>query len=65
MDIKFVRGNPTPEEVAALVTLLFVAGTPRPGSPYRPFSAWASQRSLLRTSHTYGLVGWPASALPQ
>ncbi|WP_086726964.1 acyl-CoA carboxylase subunit epsilon [Streptomyces carpinensis] len=64
MTIKVIRGNPTPEELAAVVALLTVAGAPRPGPVRRRTSAWTSRRRLLRTPHAYGPAGWLASALP-
>ncbi|MFA3879489.1 acyl-CoA carboxylase subunit epsilon [Streptomyces sp. MMCC 100] len=67
MTIKVVRGNPTPEELAAVVTLLTTVGTAAPAAPAprRTGAAWASTRRLLRTPQGYGPVGWLASALPQ
>ncbi|WP_324783092.1 acyl-CoA carboxylase subunit epsilon [Streptomyces sp. H51] len=63
--IKVVRGNPTPEELAAALTVLMsAAGTAGTGPAPRPAGAWGSPRSLLRTSRTYGPAGWHASALP-
>ncbi|GAA5050094.1 acyl-CoA carboxylase subunit epsilon [Streptomyces similanensis] len=64
MTIKVVRGNPTPEELAAVVALLSVAGRPHSGPAPRRAGAWASRRRLLRTPHAYGTAGWLASALP-
>ncbi|MEV0845982.1 acyl-CoA carboxylase subunit epsilon [Streptomyces sp. NPDC049954] len=63
--IKVVRGNPTPEELAAAVVLLSAVGTAGPGpAPRRP-GAWASRRLLLGTPHGYGPVGWLTPALPR
>jgi hypothetical protein len=63
--IKVVRGNPTPEELAAVVALLSAVGTAGPDPTPRPTGAWASPHLLLRTPHTYGPAGWLAPALPQ
>ncbi|MBQ0825107.1 acyl-CoA carboxylase subunit epsilon [Streptomyces tagetis] len=63
--IKVVRGNPTPEELAAVVALLSAATTPGPGPAPRPTTSWASPRRLLRTPPGHGPGGWLASALPQ
>ncbi|POX42171.1 hypothetical protein C3489_38105, partial [Streptomyces sp. Ru71] len=61
-----VRGNPTPEELAAVVSVLTVAGAPAPPpAPARPAGAWASRRLQLRTPHSYGPAGWLAPALPR
>ncbi|MDQ8707165.1 acyl-CoA carboxylase subunit epsilon [Streptomyces sp. LHD-70] len=63
--IKVVRGNPTPEELAAVVALLRAVHTAEPApAPSRP-RTWASPRLLLRTPQGYGAVGWRTSALPQ
>jgi hypothetical protein len=64
MTIKVVRGNPTPEELAAVVALLSAAGRPDPGPAPRRVGAWVSRRRLLRTPHAYGPAGWLAPALP-
>ncbi len=64
--IKVVRGNPTPEELAAVVALLSAVGTPEPPAPApRRTGVWASPRALLRARHGYGPAGWLTSALPQ
>ncbi|WP_030423440.1 acyl-CoA carboxylase subunit epsilon [Streptomyces sp. SCSIO 75703] len=63
--IKVVRGNPTPEELAAVVTLLSAATAPGHAPAPRPATSWASPRRLLRTPHGHGPAGWLASALPQ
>ncbi|MYQ30455.1 acyl-CoA carboxylase subunit epsilon [Streptomyces sp. SID4956] len=66
MTIKVVRGNPTPEELAAVVALLSSVRTAAPApEPRRTRTVWASPRLLLRAPQGYGPVGWPASALPQ
>ncbi|WP_406142007.1 acyl-CoA carboxylase subunit epsilon [Streptomyces sp. NBC_01089] len=66
--IKVVRGNPTAEELAAMVAVLSAdrtagpTGGPAPGP--RPAGAWGSPPLLLRTPHTYGPAGWRTPALP-
>jgi hypothetical protein len=64
MTIKVVRGNPSAEELAAVVVLLSaaVAGQPAPGRPRA--GAWAAPHRLLRRPHAYGLAGWQTSSLP-
>ncbi|MEU2881072.1 acyl-CoA carboxylase subunit epsilon [Streptomyces sp. NPDC007070] len=64
MTIKVLRGNPTPEELAAVVALLSVAGRPDAGPAPRRTSAWTSRRRLLRAAQAYGPAGWLAPALP-
>jgi hypothetical protein len=63
--IKVVRGNPTPEELAAMVALLSAVRAPDPGPAPLRAGAWASPRLLLRTPQGYGPAGWRTSALPQ
>ncbi|GAB7064960.1 acyl-CoA carboxylase subunit epsilon [Streptomyces mexicanus] len=66
MTIKVVRGNPTPEELAAALAVLTVArtaGSPEPPTA-SPTGAWNSRRRLLRTPYGYGPTGWRACALP-
>ncbi|GHB81039.1 hypothetical protein GCM10010377_83070 [Streptomyces viridiviolaceus] len=65
MTIKVVRGNPTPEELAAVVALLSAVGTAGPAPAPRRAGAWASPRLILRAPQGYGPAGWLASALPQ
>ncbi|MFE9976977.1 acyl-CoA carboxylase subunit epsilon [Streptomyces hirsutus] len=62
--IKVVRGNPTREELAAVVSVLSVARAPVfPSVPPRP-TGWGSRRLLLRTPHAYGMTGWLTPVLP-
>ncbi|PZG93367.1 hypothetical protein C1I97_28845 [Streptomyces sp. NTH33] len=67
--IKIVRGNPTPEELAAALAVVraraAAAARTATGSAPRRANAWASRERLLRTPHTYGPAGWLAPALPQ
>jgi hypothetical protein len=64
--IRIVRGNPTPEELAALVTvLLAAAGSGEPETP-RTARGWSSPAARLR-SPAYGPKpgGWRASGMPR
>ena len=62
-----VRGDATPEEVAALVAVVqgLAAASTADSGPPRARSAWASPARLVRTSHHAGPGGWRASALPR
>jgi hypothetical protein len=64
--IRVVRGNPTPEELAALVTVLAAVGGSSVAEEARPARGWASPAARLR-SPAYGTRagGWRASALPR
>jgi acyl-CoA carboxylase epsilon subunit len=65
--LRVVRGEPTPEELAALVTVLVARATavPDTGScsdPARP--AWQDRARYLRTTLPHGAGAWRASAWP-
>jgi hypothetical protein len=65
-EVRVVRGNPTPEEVAALVAVLAAVGGSTATDEPRAARAWASPVDRLR-SPAYGTRagGWRASALPR
>lgn len=57
--LRVARGNPTAEEVAALVTTIAAAAAPAAAStPVR--SRWASHRVALRVPHRVGPGEWQA-----
>ena len=63
--LRIVRGDPTAEEVAALVVAL-AAATPAPAAAepvVPPASQWAPPGRLLR--QPVALTGWWASTLPR
>ena len=64
--LRVVRGNPTPEEVAALVAVLAAVGGSSVTEETRPARGWSSPAARLR-SPAYGTRagGWRASALPR
>ena len=62
--VRIVRGNPTDEEVAALVAVLSaLGGGADDPTPARP-SAWGSPARAVRAPLSAGPGGWQASALP-
>jgi hypothetical protein len=64
--LRVVRGNPSDEELAALVavvTSLAASAADEPEEPVR--SAWSDRRALLRAPLTHGPGAWRASALPR
>jgi hypothetical protein len=62
--LRVVKGDPTPEEIAALVAVLASLGAPEP--PASPqVSAWADPRRGVRTTHLPGPGAWRASGLPR
>ncbi len=68
--LRVVRGNPTPDELAAVVVVLAAraaaaaAGPPAASAPSRR-SDWAAPSRLLRESVSPGPGGWKRSALPR
>jgi hypothetical protein len=64
--LRVVRGDPTPEEVAALTVVLqglAAASLPAEDAPVR--SEWAAPARRLRTSYPAGRGGWRSGALPR
>jgi acyl-CoA carboxylase epsilon subunit len=65
--LRVVRGDATPEEVAALVAVLMtqasVVGSPEPTSPSRR-SAWSDRSRLLHAPFRPAEGAWRRSALP-
>ena len=63
--LRIVRGDATPEEVAALVTVIAsMSGGTEPARP-EPRSTWAHAARGLRTVHRHGEGAWRASGLPR
>jgi acyl-CoA carboxylase epsilon subunit len=64
--VRVVRGNPTAEELAALVAVLVAAGASGDAEPPRAARGWSSPAARLR-SPAYGPKrgGWRASGLPR
>jgi hypothetical protein len=65
--LRLVRGDASPEEVAALVAVLSAAGggDDDPDTTPRPRSRWASRESALRRPLAPGPGAWRASGLPR
>jgi hypothetical protein len=62
--LRVVRGEPTDEELAALVAVFATLGGPAaPASLRTP--EWNAPRRLQRVVHRHGLGGWRASGLPR
>jgi hypothetical protein len=62
--LRIVRGDPTPEELAALVTVLASLGGPA-AAPARRTPSWNAPRRLHQVVHPHGPGGWRASGLPR
>jgi hypothetical protein len=62
--LRVVKGDPTPDELAALVAVLASLGGPVQ-TPAPPATVWNAPRRLHRVVHPYGAGGWRASGLPR
>ena len=66
--LRVVRGEPTPEELAALVAVLAArgsgSGSGRPPAP-RAGGGWGDHGRSMRTSLPHGAGRWRAAALPR
>lgn len=64
--LEVVSGTPTPEELAAVVTVLSsLAGQGDRAAGESPRSAWSSPASRLRTAYGPRPGGWRSSGLPR
>jgi hypothetical protein len=63
----FARGNPSAEEIAAVVTVLSARSGPAgpTGSGETARYGWSARSRLLRAPVLRGPGGWRASALPR
>ena len=62
--LRVVRGDATPEELAAVVAVLAsVSGSPEPQR--RPAPAWSAHDRKVRVTPPNGPGGWRSSALPR
>lgn len=60
--LRVVRGDPTPEELAAVVAVVTARGaTPPPPSAPPRRSRWADRESLLRRPLPRGAGAWQAA----
>jgi hypothetical protein len=59
-----VRGEPSDEELAALVSVLAALATRRPGPP-QPGSQWRNKARNIRPAIGPGPGAWRASGLPR
>ena len=58
-----IRGDASPEEVAAIVAVLAAVGGSAPATEKPPRSEWASPARRMRTPLPHGPGAWRASAL--
>lgn len=62
--LRVVKGDPTPEELAALVSVLASLSASQ-AVPERRTPEWNAPRRLHRIPLAHGTGGWRASALPR
>ncbi len=63
--LRLVRGDPTPEELAALVAVLAARSTGAPDPAPEPRSLWRDHAARLRAPLLPGAGSWRASGLPR
>ena len=61
--LRVVKGDPSAEEVAALVAVLASMGDPAPAPRRSP--EWSAHHRKVRTTLPHGPGGWRSSALPR
>jgi hypothetical protein len=62
--LRVVTGDPSPEELAALVAVLTSLGG-SDAAPTRRTPFWNAPRRLVRSTHRHGPGAWRASGLPR
>jgi Acyl-CoA carboxylase epsilon subunit len=63
--LRIVKGDPTPEEIAALVAVLARMGSGAAPEPPPRRSEWASHHRRMRSVLNPGPGAWRASVLPR
>ncbi len=62
--LRVVRGDATPEEIAALVAVIGALGGGEAPTPRRT-PEWSAHHRKVRTTLPHGPGGWRSSALPR
>jgi hypothetical protein len=63
--LRVIRGNATPEEIAAIVAVLTLRGQPAAPAPSRTLSIWADKGRMMREPVFPSSGGWRRSAFPR
>lgn len=62
--LRVVKGNPSDEELAALVVVVSSLRADESAAP-EPRSAWSNRRTLVREPLAHGPGAWRASGFPR
>jgi hypothetical protein len=62
--LRVIKGDPSAEELAALVAVLAALGGPAAAPPRRT-PVWNAPRRQVRSTHRHGVGAWRASSLPR
>jgi Acyl-CoA carboxylase epsilon subunit len=62
--LRIVRGEPTDEELAALIAVVNARAADAGASPHRPRAAWNAPDRLVRKPVVPGRDGWRRSTTP-
>ena len=62
--LRVVKGDPTPEELAALVGVIASMGGSAP-APKRRTPEWSAHHRKVRVTPPHGPGGWRSSAFPR
>jgi hypothetical protein len=62
--LRIVRGNPSPEEIAALTAVVPSLGGGEPPPPRRT-PEWSARHRKVRRTLPHGPGGWRSSGLPR
>ncbi|ROO90092.1 acyl-CoA carboxylase epsilon subunit-like protein [Actinocorallia herbida] len=63
--LQVIKGDATPEEVAALIAVVSARATAPAAAPARRGSVWTDRSRLVRGPVQAGPGAWRASALPR
>jgi hypothetical protein len=62
--LKVIKGDPSPEELAALVAVISSMGTAEPAAERRT-PEWSAPHRQVRDRYFHGPGGWRSSGLPR
>ncbi len=63
--LRVVKGDPSAEELAALVAVVATAGASQPAAPAHPVREWNNPYRQVRPFYSQGPGGWRSSGLPK